>query len=278
MRVLVTGGTGKLGRALLPKLAQAGHDVVALSRRPLAEDIPADNVRGDLSTGEGLDDAVRSCDVVVHAATGGFGDRYSLRWAIFHQSAVDVGGTRNLLNAAERARVSHFLFTSIVGIDRVPVLPAIYRYFKHKLIAEKLVLASSLPSTTVRLTQFHPLVNQTLEWQSRKPSPMFTPETAGQPIDPSDAADVVISCIGQETAHDVLEFGGPEVLTGREIVEAWCAQRGIQRKPRFFRPPGEMGRAMAEGALTCPHNVAGHITWGDWLSLHPLAANSEKAT
>ena len=268
MRVLLTGGTGNLGRELLPKLAQAGHDVVTLSRRPLPQGLPGIHVRGDLSTGEGVDEAMSGCDAVVHAATGGFGDRYSLRWAIFHRSTVDVQGTQVLLEAAHRVGISHFLFTSIVGMDRVPYWPNIYRFFKHKLAAERLVRESSMPWTIVRLTPFHPLLDQVFTWQFGLPAPVMVLDTMGQPIDPADAADVVITYLARDPACDVIEVGGPEVLTAREIVDAWTSRKGIDRKARIFRAPGRMGRAMAEGALTCPDNATGHITWTEWLARH----------
>lgn len=268
MRVLVTGGTGKLGRELLPKLAEAGHDVVALSRRALPEEIPVTRAPGDLSTGEGIEDAIRGCDAVLHAATAGFGDRYSFSWAVFHRSAVDVRGTQMLLEAAKRAGISHFLFTSIVGMDRVPFWPNIYRYFKHKLAAERLVRESSIPWTIARMTQFHPLLDQIFEWQLTLPGPVTVLDAPGQPIDPSDAADHLITRLSGDPTRDVVEAGGPEVLTARHIVDAWRARRGVTRKARVIRAPGKIGRAMVEGALTCPGHPAGQITWGEWLSVH----------
>lgn len=266
MRVLVTGATGKLGRELVPKIRDNGHDVVVLTRRPLDAPSNVRRVQGDLATGEGIDDAVRHCDTIVHAATAGFGDTYSLRWAIFHRSAVDVRGTHLLLKAAKRVGVSHFLFTSIVGMDRVPYWPNIYRYFKHKLAAERLVRESSIPWTIARITQFHPLVDQIFEWQLRSPGPITVLDAPGQPIDPSDAADHVIMRLGGDPTHDVVEAGGPEVLTARHIVDAWTARRGVKRKARIVRAPGKIGRAMAEGALTAPNNTLGTVTWTDWLS------------
>jgi nucleoside-diphosphate-sugar epimerase len=268
MRVLVTGGTGKLGRELLPKLARAGHDVVALSRRPLPEDVPATHVRGDLSTGEGVDNAMSGCDAVLHAATGGFGDRYSLRWAVFHRAGVDVRGTQMLLEAAERTGINHFLFTSIVGMDRVPYWPNIYRFFKHKLAAERLVRESSTPWTIARMTQFHPLLDQIFKWQFGSPGPVIVLDAQGQPIDPSEAADAVITYLGRNPTLDVVEVGGPEVLTARDIVNAWTTRSGVDRKAHVYRAPGKMGRAMAEGALTCPDKATGTITWAEWLSFH----------
>lgn len=265
MRVLLTGGTGTLGKELLPKLAEAGHDVVAFSRRPLPDDVPATCAVGDLSTGEGIEEAIRGCDVVLHAATAGFGDRYTFRWAMFHRAGVDVRGTQLLLEAAKRVGVSHFLFTSIVGMDRVPYWPNIYRYFKHKLAAERLVRESSIPWTIARMTQFHPLLDQIFEWQLRMPGPVTVLDAPGQPIDPSDAADHVIARLSGNPTHDVVEAGGPEVLSARQIVDAWTARRGVKRKARVVRAPGKIGRAMAEGALTCPDKAIGTVTWEQWL-------------
>ena len=266
MRVLVTGATGKLGRELVPKMRDEGHDVVVLTRRPLDAPSNVQQVQGDLATGEGIHEAVRGCDTIVHAATAGFGDTYSLRWAIFHRSAVDVRGTHLLLEAATRVGVSHFVFTSVAGMDRVASWPNIYRYFKHKLAAERLVRESSIPWTIARLTQLHPLLDQIFEWQLRLPGPITVLDAPGQPIDPSDAAEHVITHLGVDPTHDVVEAGGPEVLTARCIADAWTARRGVKHKARVVRAPGKIGRAMAEGALTAPHNAVGTVTWADWLS------------
>ena len=252
MRVLVTGGTGKLGRQLLPKLRQAGYEVVALSRQPLPADAPASYAPGDLSTGEGIDDAVRGCNAVVHAATAGFGDRYTLRWAVFHRAGVDVRGTQMLLDAARRWGIRHFLLTSIVGMDRVPYWPNIYRYFKHKLAAEHLVSEASMSWTIVRITPFSPLLDQVFRWQFGLPGPVVVLDARAQPIDPSDAADAVVARLGSDPT--------------REVVDTWTGRRGVNRKAHIWRAPGKMGRAMAEGALTCPDNATGTVTWAEWLS------------
>ncbi|MGH2808132.1 MAG: SDR family oxidoreductase [Actinomycetota bacterium] len=202
----------------------------------------------------------------MHAATDGFGDRYSLRWAVLHRSDVDVAGTTRLLDAAGRAGARHFIFTSIVGVDRVPGFPTIYRYFKHKIEAERLVRESSLGWTIVRFTQFHPLLDEVLEWQFGRPGPVMTLETLGQPIDPSDAADALVAQLSQAPSRDVVEIGGPEILEAREITDAWKSHRGTDRKVRFLTPPGKMGRALSGGALTTPDNMAGRVTWTEWLA------------
>src|SRR5260370_42060113 len=82
-RVMVTGGTGVLGRAVVPRLLADGHQVTVLTRRPAAQ-VPggACRVAGDLTRGDGLDAAVTGAEVVVHLAT-----------QPFRPARVDVGGT-----------------------------------------------------------------------------------------------------------------------------------------------------------------------------------------
>src|SRR6266487_804840 len=122
--ILVTGGTGTLGRPVAHRLRDAGASVTVLSRRPRET---AEGVRytaGDLSTGEGIDGAVRGADVIVHCAGSSKGDEQK---------------TRTLVGAATNAR--HIVLISVVGADRVPQVSAIDRaffgYFGMKLATER---------------------------------------------------------------------------------------------------------------------------------------------
>jgi NAD(P)-dependent dehydrogenase (short-subunit alcohol dehydrogenase family) len=87
-RVMVTGGTGVLGRAVVPRLLADGHEVIVLTRRPAAQ-VPggAGRVAGDLARGEGLDAAVTGAEVVVHLAS-----------QPFRSARVAVGGTKFLID------------------------------------------------------------------------------------------------------------------------------------------------------------------------------------
>src|SRR5919202_6408630 len=98
--ILVTGGTGVLGRRVVDCLHDAGREVRVLSRsgRP-------GTVRGDLSTGENLEAAVRGTDTIVHCASNPAKSRQT-----------DIAGTERLLQEAARADVAHFVFISIVGV------------------------------------------------------------------------------------------------------------------------------------------------------------------
>src|SRR5260370_17125964 len=105
MNVLVTGGTGTLGRHVVTLLRQSGHRARILSRQPRGH---VDAVQGDLKTGAGLAKAVAGMDAIVHAATGA---RQSLT-----SRTTDVKGTRRLLTFATYAPVQHIVFISILRI------------------------------------------------------------------------------------------------------------------------------------------------------------------
>src|SRR6266581_2356849 len=102
MNVLVTGGTGALGRDLVVALRSAGHRTRVMSRRP---GTGADWAQGNLATGNGLDAAVADMDAVVHAASAA-----AQPWRL---RATDVRGTRRLFEAAKRAHVRHVVYISI---------------------------------------------------------------------------------------------------------------------------------------------------------------------
>ena len=132
-QTLVTGATGTLGTALRPRLTAAGHAVRAASRSPPEEtDENLDWIELDLTEGASLESALENIDVVVHTATAPQGDT----------AAVDVRGTKRLLEAAEVVGVEHFLYPSIVGIDDIP-----FPYYEHKVAAETAVTESEIPTT-----------------------------------------------------------------------------------------------------------------------------------
>src|SRR5689334_16740998 len=124
--VLVTGGTAQLGRAVVDLLGATGRPVRVLSRSA-AEG----RVRGDLATGAGLAEATAGVGAIVHCASNPRDAR-----------AVDVDGTRRLLDAAHAQGRPHVVYVSIVGVDRIPV-----PYYAAKLAAERIVAESGLPWT-----------------------------------------------------------------------------------------------------------------------------------
>ncbi len=163
--VLVTGGTGHLGRDLVARLK--GSYRVRVLARSTGSDPDVDWVRGDLATGEGIADAVAGCQTVIHAATLSPAARrgYFVPKDLWYSPVdVDREGTARLLDAAAAAGVGHILYVSIVGIDK-PRIP----YLRRKLEAENLVRSSPIPWSIARATQFHWLQDRLLGKMARLP-------------------------------------------------------------------------------------------------------------
>ena len=246
--VLVTGGTGRLGRLLVPVLREQGHEVRILSRR--AGDL---HVVGDLGTGEGLSTAVDGVQVVVHAATSA------------RSKSVDVAGTGRLCAAARAASVEHMVYVSIVGVERNP-----FRYYAAKLAAEQQVTASGVAFTLARGTQFHDLVAGVVRRLHLGPVPVAPRGWRLQPHDPHEFARSLAARVTAGPAGGVTEFGGPEVGSVAEFVTQWRAVRGRSGRVREFPVPGRASAALRGGAqLTGPDVERGTMTFGQWLSAGP---------
>ena len=110
-RVLVTGGTGALGREVVPRLLSAGYAVRVMSRRAPKpdEDAGVEWAQASMENGTGLAEAVAGTDVILHLASSPV------------KRQVDVEGTGRLLEHARAAGVEHFVYISIVGIDQIGV-------------------------------------------------------------------------------------------------------------------------------------------------------------
>ena len=253
MDVLITGGTGTLGSHLTKYASLGGDSVRILSRRSGPGDVSDDFrwVQGDLGTGDGLTSAVDGVDVVFHLATSpGIGTK-----------KVDVEGTRRLVNAAEEMGVNHFIYLSIVGIDRIP-----YSYYQHKLTAESIVESGSVPHTILRATQFHELIDLVLSSATKMPLVTWLPKDFQvQSIAASEVAQHLYELSQREPAGRVPDIGGPEVRISGDMIDPWLEAQNLNRKVFSFPFPGEIGRAFREGKNTCPDRKHGTITWEEWL-------------
>jgi farnesol dehydrogenase len=108
MKVLVTGGTGYIGRALVSSAAAHGHQVVAFARSARASDLPADRVDGDIRDRQAVARAARGCEAIFHAAA--LVSIWRKRSEDFDET--NVGGLRNVLEAASGEGVSRIVHTS----------------------------------------------------------------------------------------------------------------------------------------------------------------------
>jgi uncharacterized protein YbjT (DUF2867 family) len=264
--VLVTGGTGHLGRSVVDLLLADGHDVRVLARSP-GTDPRVSWVRGDLGTGEGIGAAVAGVDAVVHAATWSPAARrgYFLPVDLVRTPAdVDVEGTRRLLAEAERSDVSHFLHVSIVGLQQVR-LP----YARVKLAAEALVRESAVPWSIVPATSFYWLWDRMFTKQLKLPV-WALPALLVQPVDSDDFARFVVECLASGPGGDRPDFGGPETMTLVDLGRQFLSARGERRRLLGIPVPHRIEQVA--GGLPGPEAQLGTTTWSEWLRRHPAAA------
>jgi len=251
LNVLVTGGTGTLGRHVVMRLRQAGHRARIFSRHPKGH---VDTVQGDLATGVGVARAVTGMDAIIHAASA---TREPLGG-----SSVDVNGTRRLLAAAHSAGVKHVVLVSIVGIDKVPSYP----YYRTKLRAEAVVREGAVPWSILRATQFHEFIDAMLDGLARLPGVAMVPfKLQFQPVDASEVARRLVQVVTAEPAGMLPDFGGPEARDLKSLALSWLTARRSGRRMVNLPPPFKFGRQIAGGGLLCPDHQDGAITFDQYL-------------
>ena len=253
--ILLTGGTGTLGSRMVPLLRGAGGKVRVLSR---GSHDPGDGVeflRGDLTTGEGIDAAVTGVETIVHCAGSAKGDEDK---------------TSTLVRAAARAGAQHLVYISVVGADRVPVLSrvdrAMFGYFASKRAAERIVADSGLPWSTLRATQFHDLTLTVVTQLAKLP---VIPVPAGvrfQPIDTGEVATRLVELALGPPSGLVPDLAGPRVYGMDDLVRSYLQASDRRRVIMPVRLPGKAYRAVRDGANLAPERAVGHRTWEDFLA------------
>ncbi len=252
---LVTGGTGTLGRLVVPRLRDAGRTVRVLSRHSRDAGEGIEFVTGNLDTGEGIDAAVAGAEIIVHCAGSNAGDDKK---------------TLNLVRAASRAGVRHLVYISVVGADRVPVESsldrAMFGYFASKLAAERVVAESGLPWTTLRATQFYDLILLVARQMARLPVMPLPAGTRFQPVDASEVAARLVE-LALSTPHGLVpDIAGPKVYTTAELLRAYLR---ASHRHRLIMPvwlPGKAARAIRHGANLSPARAVGRRTWEEFLA------------
>lgn len=245
--ILLTGGTGTLGRLVTPLLRGAGGDVRVLSRHRHESADGIEFVTGDLLKGDGIEPAVDGAEIILHLAGGPKGDDEA---------------TRNLVRAASRAGVRHVVYISVIGADRVPL-----GYFGSKLGAERAVADSGLPWTILRAAQFHDLVLTVLQKMTKLPVIPVPGGLRFQPVDSGEVAARLVELTFDKPAGLVPDLAGPKVYELADLVRGYLRARGKHRLMMPVRLPGKAGRAYRAGEnLTLEGAAVGKRTWEDFLA------------
>ena len=254
--ILVTGGTGTLGRFVVRRLLGAGYDVRVLSRRSHDSEEGLEFMIGDLATGEGIEAAVDGIETIVHLAGSTKGDEDK---------------ARNLVRAASGVGAQHLVYISVVGAERIPIGSqvdrAMFGYFGSKLAAERIVADSGLPWTTLRATQFHDLTLTVAQQMAKLPVIPVPARIRFQPVDVGEVADRLVELSLGEPSGMVPDMGGPRVYGAADLFRGYL--RASKRRRRPIVPmwlPGKAARAFRAGANLAPERPVGHRTWGEFLA------------
>jgi len=229
--LLVVGATGQLGRAIVWRLRAAGVSVRAFVRPAsnvtVLRDSGAELVVGDLRNAESLQKACKGCDAVVttasslHTSTG-----FDPKW-------TDRNGNLNLIEAAKRESVGHFVFTSTIGADATDAP----RVFRNKRFIEERLVASGLHYTILRPAGFMENLIPLIRWARRTgiavvPRPGTT-QTSYIAI--RDIAEMARLVLASTAGNSAIEFGGPEDLSTLGCVA--LLEGVLGRRLRVVRVP-----------------------------------------
>ncbi|MFI8992945.1 SDR family oxidoreductase [Streptomyces sp. NPDC053542] len=245
MKIVVIGGTGLIGRKVVGKLNDRGHEAV-----PAA---PSTGV--NTLTGEGLAAVLDGADAVVDVTNS----------PSFEPSAVldfFTTSTRTLLAAEQTAGVAHHLALSIVGIDDLPD----NGYFRAKVAQEQLIKQGPVPYSIVRATQFFEFVKGIADTATEGDT-VRVPPVLFQPMAADDVAEAVAGAVVEGPLKGTIEVAGPEVFRFDELIaealRAWHDPRTVVSDPhaRYFgSEPAERSLVPDEGRA----RLAG-TRFEDWL-------------
>ncbi|MFC6087654.1 SDR family oxidoreductase [Saccharothrix lopnurensis] len=238
MKIAVAGGTGVVGRKVVEEVARAGHEAVVISRST-----------ADLTTGEGLDEALAGCEAVIDVSNGP-------AWTREEAERFFTSATTHLLDSAERAGVRHLVVLSIVGADEVDL-----DYYFGKRRQEALVAAGRVPWTVLKATQFFEFAGQVLAQASGPVARV--PAMLSQPVATEDVAVRLVELAAGEPRGFVPPIAGPERLRVVDMARQLVARRGDDLRVE----EAEGGPAgLATGGLT-PRGeyTGGGRTWAEYL-------------
>lgn len=258
--ILVTGGTGPLGREVVARLTARGHRVRLLTHHTSpAGPMTAERFEvmpGDLSTDTGLVAALVGMEIVLHLASD---SQQAL--------ATDVGGTRNLLAAATATSAAppHVIYISIVGVDHSNM-----PYYVAKNAAEALIAASGVPWSVLRTTQFHGFIAtllQSLGLDSR-PEIAVPAGVRVQSVDVGEVAERLVAIAELGPLRHIATMGGPQVLDLETMAATYLRVRRPRQSAQVHAEPlqSPLFDAWRSGSNLAPEHAFGVTTWEEHLS------------
>lgn len=271
--ILVTGGTGFIGKALIRHLTEDGYQVRTLVRPSklspdLPKGVPVEAVVSSLEDARGLRSAMVDVETVIHLAGAEWrGVRADLL-------ETDIKGTQTVLKSALDANVKRFFYMSHLGADRASAFPVL----KSKAIAEEYIRRSGIDYTILRSAIVYGMgdafTSGLAELMSVIPFVFFIPDDGSTMLQPIWIEDLV-TCImwsleDDDTRNQMYSIGGPEYITFRQIVELIMQTTGIQRRLVSMYPP--YLRAITVFIESLFPNLPTSVYWLDYLAVNRTCA------
>lgn len=257
MRVIVLGGSGNLGKRVVGRLHEAGHDVVVASRSSGV----------DAYTGFGLEVALRGADTVVDCLN---------MMSVNASACIDFHDTtaRNIIHTAEQEHVKHLVCVSIINA-RKPEINRRMGYYRGKAAQEARYQNSKIPTTIVRSTQWFELA-ETLLGQMKIGPVAVVPHMHCQPVAADAVARLVVSTV--ESGKDApagVELAGPEPRNMAHLARLVSKNNAVSHNggphARVIGVPVPGMKAMNGGLLPSNSVLTDTTTFEQWL------ANGRKA-
>ena len=272
MQVLVIGATGTLGRQIVRRALDAGHNVRCMVRTPrkasFLQEWGAELTRGDLLEPASLDYALEGQEALIDAATARATDSGSTY-------VVDWSGKQNLFAACQRAGVHRVVFHSLLDAELHPNVPLM----AIKACTEQWLMASDLDYTILRgaafmqglISQFAiPVLESQTVWVSGAPTPIAY-------MNSQDAARFAVAALSRpQTGRQAFPMVGPRAWTTGEITQ--LCEKYSNRSARVFRVPPQLLKLMqgAAGFFEASLNVAERLAFAEVVGGgRPLDASME---
>ncbi|HEX9410130.1 MAG TPA: NAD-dependent epimerase/dehydratase family protein [Actinomycetota bacterium] len=239
--ILVAGGSGFIGSAVVRRLIREGREVAVMTAYPARsrariESMGARVIQGDVRDAGSLERAVAGAETVVQALTfPTFPVEKPRRGFTFEE--FDHRGTERLVRAAVRAGAGRVVFGS--GAGAAPDAPKVW--FRAKWAGEEAVRAAGIDHAIIRPSWVYGpedrALNRFVAFHRWLP---FVPVVGDgrqrlQPVFVEDVADAFAQAAGAEGPKGTFEIGGPDVLTMNEVLATMMEARG-KRKPLVHFP------------------------------------------
>lgn len=273
MNILVTGGTGFVGQALVPKLVEAGNQVRLLirpaKRTPeVPKGVAVEIALSSVTDARGLRSAMRGIEVVIHLAS------VERQGAYADLMRVDIEGARLVSRIARESGVRRLVYVSHLGADRFSAFPV----SKAKGLAEEAIRSSGVNYTIFRSAiafgKGDSLTSGIAQLLAAVPFLFIVPgdgKTLLQPIWVEDLATLISWAIEDtNTENQIYDVGGPEMLSFCDVVETVMDVLGKRKQFFYFPPPLLRGLTIFfETSLSRPPIS---VFWLDYLAVNHTCA------